>query len=131
MKRQTQIIVFLLSAAVVLSCVALGVFFSVRNREEFTGNRIKNSDCYRLEILYMNGSDRHTLQFEAGDTLQVHFQTEEGTLTLEIQSPSGTPIYTGNGRGVADFTLNISESGTYTVLVQARQAKGQISLQRG
>ena len=35
------------------------------------GSRIANSDSCRLDIARMTGSDRHTLELNAGDTLQV------------------------------------------------------------
>ena len=38
---------------------------------------------------------------------------------MEIQAPNGNPLYQGNGKGVTEFTVNISESGTYSILVEA------------
>ena len=41
---------------------------------------------------------------------------------------SGSPRYAGNGTEAADFTVNIPESGIYTVSVTARNAAGAIRL---
>ena len=41
---------------------------------------------------------------------------------------SGAVIYEGNGDGAADFELNVSESGEYTVEVEGHQAAGKISV---
>ena len=48
---------------------------------------------------------------------------------MEIKAPDGTTIYCGNGKETMDFTVNIPESGVYTVVVEARRAKGTIHIQ--
>ena len=45
---------------------------------------------------------------------------------MEIKAPDGTAIYRGNGKETTDFTINIRESGVYTVVVEARRAQGTI-----
>ena len=117
---------------IVLSLLLLagGAAFLFRyNQEGFTGSRVKNTDAYLLDIDRMNGTDLHTLELHGGDTLQIRFETEKGTLYTEIKAPDGTAIYRGNGKETTDFTVNIPEDGVYTVLVEARHAKGTIHIQ--
>lgn len=114
-------LLFLAGAAVFLSCC---------NQESFTGSRVKNPDAYLLDIERMNGTDLHTLELHEGDVLQVQFETEKGSLYMEIKAPDGTAVYCGNGRETTDFTVNIPESGVYTIVVEARQAKGTIHIQK-
>ncbi len=99
------------------------------NQESFSGSRVKNPDAYLLDIQQMNGIDLHTLELQAGDVLQIHFETVKGELYMEIKAPDGTSLYRGNGREITDFTVNIRESGVYAVLVEARHAKGTIHVQ--
>ena len=47
-----------------------------------------------------------------------------------IQAPDGSSLYQGNGKGVTEFTVNIPESGTYPIFVEAHRAKGIIQVQR-
>ena len=94
----------------------------------FRGNRVINSDSYSLEITRMNGSDSHSLELRQGDVLEIRFETERGTLRMEIQGPDGVPIYSGNGTEAASFTLNIRQTGSYTILVEAKQAQGTIRI---
>ena len=47
---------------------------------------------------------------------------------MEIKSTDGTAVYCGNGKETTDFTVNIRESGVYTVVVEARNAKGIIHI---
>ena len=77
----------------------------------------------------MNGTDLHTLELREGDVLQIQFEAEKGELYMEIKAPDGTAVYRGNGKETTDFTLNIRESGIYTVVVEARRAKGTIHIQ--
>lgn len=106
------------------------VFLRCSNQECFTGSRIKNPDAYLLDIDRMNGTDLHTLELREADALQIHFETEKGALYMEIKAPDGTGIYCGNGQETGNFTVNIPQSGTYTVVVEARRAKGEIHVVR-
>lgn len=128
MKKEKSNILLLISALVVLFIAGFAVGLILRNKEGFTGNRIKNPDSYIMDIERMNGTDRHTLELKAGDSLRVEFETEKGSLYMEIKAPDGTVLYSGNGRETTDFTVNIPENGVYTVAVEARRAKGTIHI---
>ena len=114
---------------VLLLIAGVAIFLFCYNLEGFTGSRVKNPDAYLLDIEKMNGTDLHTLELSRGDVLQIQFETEKGELYMEIKAPDGTAIYRGNGKETTDFTVNIRESGVYTVVVEARHAKGTIHVQ--
>ena len=116
--------VFIVLTLPILAGVA--VFLLCTNQEGFTGSCVKNPDEYLLDIEKMNGTDLHTLELREGDTLQIEFETGKGELYMEIKAPDGTAVYRGNGKETTDFTVNIRESGVYTVVVEARHAKGTI-----
>lgn len=109
--------------------VGLTIFRIVSNRPGFTGTRTKNPDSYILDIRQMNGTDHHTLRLTAGDALHVTFETQKGTLRMEITAPDGATLYAGNGEETTEFQLAIPETGTYTVTVTARHAAGSIRIQ--
>ena len=112
-------------AAAILLIVALHLFRS--NHVGSPGWRLlKTQDSYTLDSQQMNGADSHTLNLTAGDVLQVTFETQKGSLHMEITAPDGTMIYAGNGEEVAEFEINIQETGSYTVTVEARHAEGRI-----
>lgn len=106
--------------------IALHVFLS--NQKCFYGNRIKNPDCYILEIEKMNGTDSHVLELKKGDSLQIYFATMKGLLNMEIQAPDGTIIYSGDGTVVTDYAVDVSADGVYKILVEAKKARGNISV---
>lgn len=104
------------------------VLLFCRNQEGFTGSRVKNPDAYLLDVQRMNGTDLHTLELQEGDALHIRFQTEQGSLYLEIKAPDGASVYRGNGQDVTDFTVNVPEDGVYTILAEARRARGRIQI---
>lgn len=127
MKNRRSIPIVLSFALLVLAGIA--VFLSSSNRENFNGSRVKNPDAYLLDIEKMNGTDLHTLELHQGDVLRIQFEAKKGSLYMEIKASDGTSIYRGNGKETTDFTVNIRESGVYTIVVEARRAKGTIHVQ--
>ena len=120
----------LLSVGLSLLLIAgAAVFLFSYNQEGFTGSRVKNPGAYLLDIQRMNGTDLHALELRKSDILHIQFETEKGSLYMEIKAPDGTSVYQGNGREATDFTVNIPESGVYAVVVEARHAKGTIHIQ--
>ena len=123
-KRNKALLILL--PLLLLGGIAALLFCS--NQEGFTGSRVKNPDAYLLDIEKMNGTDLHTLELHAGDVLQVRFETVKGSLYMEIKAPDGTTVYRGNGKEATDFAVNIRENGVYTIVVEARHAKGTIHI---
>ena len=126
MKRWSKA-VFIALPLLILAGVA--IFLFCYNQENFTGSRVKNPDAYLLDIEKMNGTDLHTLELQEGDVLDIQFETVKGSLYMEIKAPDGTAVYRGNGKETTDFAVNIRESGVYTIVVEARNAKGIIHVQ--
>ena len=124
-KRNKAVLIALL--LLILAGVAIVLFCS--NQEGFTGSRVKNPDAYLLDIEKMNGTDLHTMELQTGDVLQIHIETAKGELYMQINAPDGTTIYRGNGKETTEFTVNIRESGVYTIVVEARHAQGTIHVQ--
>ena len=125
MKRWSKA-VFIALPLLILAGVA--IFLFCYNQEGFTGSRAKNPDAYLLDIQRMHGTDLHTLELQEGDVLDIQFETVKGSLYMEIKAPDGTAVYRGNGKETTDFAVNIRESGVYTIVVEARRAKGTIHI---
>lgn len=129
MKTMTKRNKAILIVLPLLVLAGIAVFLTSSNQEGFTGSRVKNPDAYLLDIEKMNGTDLHTLELREGDVLQIQFETEKGSLYMELKAPDGTTIYRGNGKETTEFTVNIRESGVYTIVVEAQHAKGTIHVQ--
>ena len=93
-------------------------------------SRTAGSDSYGLNVESMTGTDSCLMELQDDEVLAVHFETVRGSMCMEIQAPDGSSLYQGNGKGVTEFTVNIPESGTYSIFVEAHHAKGIIQIQR-
>ena len=118
--------------AAILLCYVLGiaVLLTACGRTCFVGSRVADADAYRLDIDYMTGTDSATMELKANDTLAVYFETVGGSIYMEIEAPDKTTLYSGNGKDVTEFTVNASESGTYSIYVEAHHAKGRVHIQQ-
>ena len=114
----------------ILCILGLAVFLTACGRDCFVGSRTAETGSYRLDIDRMTGTDRFTMELSAGDTLAVQFETVKGSIYMEIKEPDESSLYAGNGKGVTEFTVNILESGTYSIYVEARRAKGTVYIQQ-
>ena len=113
-----------------LCILGLAVFLTACGRDCFVGSRTAEAGSYRLDIDRMTGTDYFTMELRAGDTLAVQFETVKGSICMEIKEPDESSLYAGNGKGVTEFTVNIPESGTYSIYVEAHRAKGTVYIQR-
>ena len=121
-----------LRAASLLLLMALGtgLVLMACGAKSLADNRTADSDSYGLNIESMTGTDSCQMELQEGDVLAVHFETVRGSMCMEIQVPDGSSLYQGNGKGVTEFTINIPESGTYSIFVEAHHAKEIIQVQR-
>ena len=115
-----------LTIPLVLLCILASAVFS----RCFVGSRTAEAGCYKLDIDCMTGIDRFTMKLCAGDTLSVQFETTKGSIYMEIKEPDESSLYAGNGKGVSEFTVSISQSGTYSIYVEAHHAKGTVYIQQ-
>ena len=114
----------------ILCMMGLAVFLTACGRDCFVGSRTAEAGSYRLDIDRMTGTDYFTMELRTGNTLAVQFETVRGSIYMEIREPDEGSLYAGNGKGVTEFTVNIPESGTYSIYVEARHAKGTVYIQQ-
>lgn len=106
------------------------VFLTACGQRGVIGNHVVEDDFYRPDIDCMTGTDQVTMELGAGDMLAVQFETVKGCIYMEIKEPNKNTLYAGNGKGVTEFTVNLSESGTYFIYVKSHHAKGTIYIQQ-
>ena len=107
-----------------------GLVLMACGTKSLADSRTASTDSYGLNVESMTGTDSCQMELQEGEVLAVHFETVRGSMCMEIQVPDGSPLYQGNGKGVTEFTVNIPESGTYSIFVEAHHAKGIIQVQR-
>ena len=114
-----------------LFCIlASAVFLTACDSRCFVDNCAVAPDAFRLDIDRLIGTNKFTMELTAGDTLEIQFTATKGFMQMEIKEPDGDTLYAGNGKGVSNFTVNISESGTYSIYVKVHHAKGTVYIQQ-
>ena len=116
------------AAILLFSVLGIAVLLTACGRTCFVGSRV--ADAYRLDMDYMTGTDCGTMELKANDALEVYFETVKGSIHMEIEAPDKTTLYSGNGKDVTEFAANVSESGTYSIYVEAHHAKGRVHIQQ-
>lgn len=95
---------------------------------KFDGSRTGNDSEFIMEYSVLNTTDAQDLTIEAGDTISAKIVVDKGSLSIKIQKDGEKPIYESNGISASnEFDVEIDESGTYTVEVTGKKAKGSVS----
>ena len=94
----------------------------------FDGSSAKNADSYKLDVNVMNCTDSHTFELNQGDTLEILFEVEKGSLIMKITAPDGNVLYQGDGT-VKKFTVEAPMHGVYPIVVTGNNAKGSIHIE--
>ncbi len=96
----------------------------------FSGDKVSNEDAFYMDYSAFNRQEYADMELASGDALRVSIAQMSGTVDLTIGVDGKDPVYEGNGLTVADFTVNISESGTYRITVTGHRAAGNVNFQK-
>ena len=117
-----------MKALSICCCILLILAFSCQR--SFVGNMKITFDSYHLDAEHMNGYEKHFVTLDKNKPVDIEMELEQGALEFVLTSPDGTVVYEGNGTVVSDFSINISQSGTYLVEVRAHDAKCVIDIKQ-
>lgn len=94
----------------------------------YDGSRMGNADAFLMDYKIFNSTASQDLTITAGDTLHVEIVVTGGSLSYKIQKTDDTePLYEETSVSASDeFDLEIEESGTYTITVTGKKAKGSV-----
>lgn len=107
-----------------LSAVVVALLLLTGCRGDFDGNVVANTDVFRMDYAILDRREVSSLTLHAGDSLRVSIEQEVGTTDVTVGMDGEEPIYEGNGLANVEFTLNISKSGTYRIVVTGHDARG-------
>ncbi len=117
MRRIITVFIVVLSIASLTAC-----------SPDFNGSSTGNDTQFIMEYSVLNTTDAQDLTIEAGDTISAKIVVDKGSLSIKIQKDGEEPIYESNGISTSnEFDVEIDESGTYTVEVTGKKAKGSVS----
>ena len=97
-----------------------------------TSTSVKSISEKSISITTQKGSYNENLNIEVneGEEIYVDFKISSGKLKVRILSDDNTEIYSGNGlSGDINFTVGISEPGSYTVELKGSKLTGSINIE--
>lgn len=125
--------IVLLIIIVALIAVTGLLIFTRQPETRFDGDRISNPGHFALRFDWMNSTDSETMALAEGDALHVSWQIESGRVDIAIGIEGEEAVYRADDRPAgdkADFYVEIPQTGSYTITVSAREAKGQIEFMK-
>lgn len=121
--------IVILLAVIALVAIAWIMIFTRQPGTRFDGDRISDPGRFALQFERMNRTDSETLSLAEGDELHVSWQIKSGQIDVVIGMEGEEAIYQANDRAAgdeADFCVEIPQTGSYTITVSVREAKGRI-----
>ncbi len=121
--------IVLLFIVIALVTAAWILIFTRQPEPRFDGDRISEPGRFALQFERMDRTDSETLSLAEGDALRVSWQIESGQIDVTIGMEGEEALYRANDRAAgdeADFCVKIPQTGSYTITVTARDAKGRI-----
>ena len=109
-------------------CAILVIVFLTACSSDFDGSRTGNDNEFSMEYKVLNKTDSQDLSLQDGDKISAKIIVNGGTLAIKIQKDDEKPIYESDGISVSnEFEIEIDESGTYTITVTGKKAKGSVN----
>ena len=124
----------ILLTVLIIVVLASGILtLTMRQDTKFDGDRISDPGHFALRFDRMNMTDSETIVLQESDVLHVSWQIEKGVVDIMIGQKNEEVVYLANDRPAgdkADFSVEIPKTGSYTITVSAREAKGEIDFLR-
>lgn len=120
-----------IAAAAVLAGGATG-FFMWDNADNFTGNRVSNSDHYSADFTRFNGEDVLVRDMQEGDSFTVNADITKGRVSISIAlSGEDTGYKMSDIKSINDYVYTAEKDGEYTIKINAKHAAGSIEIRDG
>lgn len=109
-------------------CAILVIVFLTACSSDFDGSRTGNDNEFSMEYKILNKTDSQDLNLQDGDKINAKIIVDGGTLAIKIQKDDEEPIYESDGISISnEFEIEVDESGTYTITVTGKKAKGSVN----
>lgn len=118
----------IMAAIAVMSVVSVAC--GTNENAVFNGSKTGDENHFDIDFEILNTTYEHELVMEEGEGIEVSIQKESGEISVLIQQESHDPVYQGDDVQDGEFEVVISETGTYTVSVTGKKAKGHVIFTR-
>lgn len=106
----------------------LTVSFTACASAKFDGSRTGNESQLILDYKMLNTTESQELELEKGDIVKFEVVSKTGSIDISLQKGKEEPIYKSADISTSEFQVEVKDSGTYTVLVRGKKAKGSVSV---
>ncbi|MCI9122061.1 MAG: hypothetical protein HFG00_11150 [Oscillibacter sp.] len=124
-----MLLCFILVGAGLAMYTAAWAFENLEYFNAYDCSRYADQNSYRMDYGYFDGFDSHTLHLESGDTLDGRIDTYGGRLEVTIRDGDGNTLFEEASQD-RDCSLEISQTGEYTIIVHGQRASGQFVFER-
>ncbi len=122
---------FLKRFAILSLLVSLSVMLSgCGSTSVFDGSKAANEGGFQMDYAALNREESADLYLDKGDQLEVVIAQTSGDVDVTVGLSGKDPLYRGNRQQNGEFSLPVSEAGTYHISVTGHQAKGSVSFTR-
>jgi len=127
--KKNNIRKMLASMGIGISFIVALFLFSGCTKEaiEFDGSRTSNEQQFILDFDILNISLTHIIELQKNDILDIEIIKDKGELYLSVTDFEGNSIYKGDDASSGKFSLEITQSESYTFKVTGREASGFVS----
>lgn len=94
----------------------------------FSGSRTGNENELIMDYTIFNTTDSQELQLEKDDIVKIEVISKSGNVDISLRKADESPIYEETNIPTSTFQITIDESGTYTVSVAGKKAKGSVKI---
>lgn len=120
MKRYPCIMAAIIMMAVILCGCADNA------NAKFNGSLTSDEEHFDIDFEILNGTYEHDLFLKEGESIAVSIEKESGSISLSVQDEDGESVYQGDDVEAGAFEVGIKETGTYTLCVSGKKARGHV-----
>lgn len=95
---------------------------------KFDGSRTGNESQLIMDYAVLNMTDSQVLKLEEGDIVDFAVDSLSGEVDIRLEKEGEEPVYRGKNIPTSVFEVQIEESGSYTLSITGRNAKGSVSV---
>jgi len=87
-----------------------------------------DGEGFTMDFREWSSINKCSLSLNEGDTLQIEIAREDGEIALAVSGKSGSEPYTGKSLKTGVFTVSVSETDEYEIIVAGRNASGKVAV---
>lgn len=96
--------------------------------QKFKGKAKANSSHFEMEYSVFTGTKDVTMNLREGEALSIDVEIKKGELKTSVFLAGQSPVYEIEPSKSGNFRVNITKTGTYTIRLKGKKAKGSIEI---